>query len=314
MEDGRSLGSWLLTLAWVALLLPSLALAGYILAPPAWRDALGLSQAPAAARPQVVIGTLPPLPETLQAGGQEQGGQPAWRRFRQPAPAVAAATPLIAVVLTGLGRDASLDAAAVALPGAVTLSFSPYGRPFGATMESARSAGHELLLDLPMGSVDALDTGPQALLALLDSELNLRRLAWLLDGATESGPPPPAAGVVTVGDDSFLRAGDLSGPVLAVLATRGLLFLDAVSRGQAPPTASLAAVLADRQLTGDAEAFAHQLAELERVALLQGSAVGVAAADPLALARLQSWLASLERRGYALAPLSAVYERRGAGR
>lgn len=312
MDEGRGVGFWLLVAAWIILLVPAAALAAYVAAPPAWKAALGLPPPPTVAL-AVARGHLPPLSEALQSGEVAET-RPAWQRHRQPPPAVAASTPLIALVVTGLGPDEALLAEAEALPGGVTLSFSPYARPFAPAMDRAMAEGHELMLDLPMEGGEGLDLGPQALLTLLDRERNLRRLGWLLDGPDAAAAP--VVGVVTLGGEAFLAAGDLAGPVLAELAARGLIFLDAVggdgAGAAAPTTAGLPRLAVDRLVGGDAAAVAHQLAELERVALLQGSALGVARADAATMARLAPWLASLDERGYVLAPLSAVLERRAA--
>ena len=326
MEEDRGAGYWLLVAGWLLLVLPALCLAAYLAAPPKWRSAVGLPEtaAAAAAPPAAVSGRLPPLSEALHEGGQEARGEPAWRRHRQPPPAVAATTPLIALVLTGLGRDGTLLTDALALPGGVTLSFSPYGRPFDVAMAAAGEAGHELLLDLPMEGGAASDLGPQALLTLLDLDRNLQRLAWLLQGP-EGGELPPVVGVVALGGDPFLAAPDLAGPVLQALAAEGLILLDPQGAGRVPPTAGLPLLAADKQLSasppedpgategGAAEGsgtLQRQLAELERGALLNGSAIVVVPAEAALLDALGPWLATLRQRGYALAPLSAVLERR----
>lgn len=331
MEEGRGPGYWLLLACWLLLVLPALCLAAYVAAPPKWRVAIGLPDGVRQEAQAVsVSGRLAPLSEALQSGEIAQG-QPAWRQHRQPPPAVAASTPMIALVLTGLGRDESLVTDVLALPGGVTLSFTPYGRPFDVAMSAAAEEGHELLLDLPMEDEAAPDLGPQALLTLLDVERNLQRLGWLLDGP-EGDATPPVVGVAVVGGSAFLAAPDLAGPVLQALAERGLIFLDgpnaAAPAGPPPAAVGLPTVLADKRLgrqagdevgaegaAGEAapdslETLQRQLAELERAALLNGSAVAIARADAALLPQLAPWLATLDERGYALAPLSAVLERR----
>ena len=66
-------------------------------------------------------------------------------------PALSAQTaegkPLIAVIVTGLGINATSSVeAANALPEAVTLAFAPYGKGLASTTAVARAAGHELFL------------------------------------------------------------------------------------------------------------------------------------------------------------------------
>ena len=69
-------------------------------------------------------------------------------------PASADGKALIAIVVTGLGLSESgtLDAIAK-LPDNVTLAFAPYGRSLQRTTAAARAEGHEMLLQIPDGTV-----------------------------------------------------------------------------------------------------------------------------------------------------------------
>jgi len=315
---GLRAGGWLLLAAWLFILLPGLCLAAWIAAPPAWRSTLGLPQP--GGQPAAVVVLLPALPGYQPGQGPAAapqpaaGAPPAWQVWRAPAAAAAPDRPLIAVVLTGLGRSGQVTAQAVALPGPLGLAFSPYGRPFGEVLAGARAAGHELLLELPMKGEagDPLDLGPQALLPLLDAEQNLRRLAWLLDGPTPGPAPEPLVGALVLDGGGFLLAEDVALPVLAELARRGLLL---VLSGPAEPAqrlataAALPLLLADQAASGGAGVEAA-LAAAERVALLRGAALVVLTADAATVARLVAWTASLEARGFALAPPTQLLERR----
>jgi len=57
----------------------------------------------------------------------------------------------IAIVVNGLGLSAIATKAALdALPGNVTLGFTPYGADAGKWVSDARARGHEVLLQVPM--------------------------------------------------------------------------------------------------------------------------------------------------------------------
>lgn len=314
---GRGTGGWLLLAGWLCLLLPALCFAAWLALPPAWRATLGLPQ-PGATGAATVVVTLPALPghgsaPQPAASPTPTAGPPAWQQWRSPAPP-AGERPLIAVVLTGLGRSSQVTAQAIQLPGPLGLALSPYGRPFGAILAEARAAGHELLIELPMkgDKGDGLDLGPQALLPLLDASQNLKRLAWLLDGAAGQPGDEPLIGALVLGGGGFLRAEDVALPVLAELARRGLLL---VSGGDAEPLERLAAaaglvLLRADQVAADAAGSDAALAAAERVALLRGQSLVLLPADAGTVARLAAWAASLEARGFALAPPTAVLERR----
>ena len=74
--------------------------------------------------------------------------------------------PRIAIIISGLGVSDSATADAISkLPGAVTLSFMPYGSNVAALATRAHDQGHEVLLQVPMEPFDYPDNdpGPQTL-------------------------------------------------------------------------------------------------------------------------------------------------------
>ena len=94
-----------------------------------------------------------------------------------------AASPMIAIVVTGLGinEQGSLDAIDQ-LPDEVTLAFAPYGKTLTTTVAAARTAGHEVLLEVPLEPFDypQNDPGPQTLLTGEPPRANLDKLFWLM--------------------------------------------------------------------------------------------------------------------------------------
>src|SRR3569623_2340144 len=89
----------------------------------------------------------------------------------------------IAIVVIGLGLSAiATKAARDALPGGVTLGFTPYGGEVGKWVSDARARGHEVLLQVPMEPLDFPDSdpGPRTLRAGQEEEASIRRLAWAL--------------------------------------------------------------------------------------------------------------------------------------
>ena len=235
---------------------------------------------------------------------------PLWRRNAQPFEAPET-RPRIAVVLTGLGlSSAATEAAIKQLPGPISLSFTPYSRRLNEWIALARVNGHEVLLDLPMEptSYPDDDPGPQALLTALSPRQNLERLDWALRRATGF------VGVAAVMGSRFLASEEHMTPILEALKTRGLLFLD-----NRDSDASVAGPLA--QKIGVANAVNHRfldraqasrvaiddrLVQLERIARSEGFAVAIGQPYPVTIERLGKWAATLESRGFVLAPLSAV--------
>ncbi|HBO59868.1 MAG TPA: hypothetical protein DD624_08185 [Alphaproteobacteria bacterium] len=93
------------------------------------------------------------------------------------------AVPYISVLLSGLGRRKNVTESAVAsMPAAVSMSFSPYAPRLKEYIESARKAGHETLLDMPMqhGTFPETDPGPLGLVVGLPEHENHKRLRKVL--------------------------------------------------------------------------------------------------------------------------------------
>ena len=246
----------------------------------------------------------------------EEQLQPAWQRFaRRLTPPEG--LPKIAVVVRGLGlSSAASEAAITRLPGAVSLSFSPYARQSAqAWAARARRQGHEVLIDLPMepGDYPARDPGPQAMMTNLTAAQNLQRLDWILAQAEQE------VGVVAELGSAFLNAPQAVEPVLQELKARGLMYLDngAVPDGPALQVArkiDLPYAVNDRTLDGgqvSRPAIESRLVEAERIARQDGLAVVLARPFPVTIDVVEEWTRRLEERGFVLVPATYAAIRRG---
>jgi len=242
------------------------------------------------------------------------GRQP-WQVYARPVDP-AERRPRIALVVTGLGLDTDRTRAAVAkLPPAVTLAFSPYTHELVTWIAAARKAGHEVLLGLPMEPLDypRQDPGPETLLTTLDPAQNLERLRWVMSRGTAY------VGLVGVMGERFTATRASLEPVLDALKTRGLMFIDN-HRAADSAVPDLGRVLgmawgvADRRIDPDmmAPAIDQSLADLERVAAESGAALGLGEMTPLLLDRVTAWAPTLDVKGLALVPASAVAMRQVA--
>lgn len=221
--------------------------------------------------------------------------------------------PRLALVISGLGLDRSLSqAAADRLPGPVTLAFDPYAANLSDAINQARSLGHETLLGLPMEPLDypRQDPGPLTLLVSLGDSQNIARLNKVLSAGSGY------VGLVSIWGGRFTAEKTAFLPILQNLKERGLMLVD----NQAPTdnaTALLAAQMripwaaANRLIDIDTEpaAIDQVLAGLETLARRDGNALAIAALSPAILDRATSWIASLETKGFALAPTSAIANR-----
>jgi polysaccharide deacetylase 2 family uncharacterized protein YibQ len=217
--------------------------------------------------------------------------------------------PRIAVVLTGLGISAAGTADAFKLPASVTFALSPYAADLDKLAQRARGEGHELLLQVPMEPFDYPnnDPGPQTLLTSLTAEQNVDRLHWMMARFRAY------VGLVSYMGARFTSSEQAMLPVLHEAAARGLLYVDdgasvrsvagQVAGAQNMPFAKTDLVIDAVPTSAEID---HALARLELKARDNGTAVGIAAAQPATVARIAQWAKQVEGRGFVLVPISMI--------
>ncbi|MBO6781860.1 MAG: divergent polysaccharide deacetylase family protein, partial [Alphaproteobacteria bacterium] len=232
---------------------------------------------------------------------------PPWRKNAVPAD-VRAGQPMIAIVIDDMGIDRARSARTVALPAPLTLAYLAYAGDLEAQTAAARTAGHELLVHVPMEpGTAATDPGPNALLTgLSDAELR-RRIAWNLAQFDGYVGINNHMGSKATGDTSLMA------PVMDELARRGLLFLDSRTAAStvAERTARATGIPALRRdvfLDHDPSPIAVRAAllDLEKVAEQQGFAIAIGHPKDATIAALAEWLPDVRSRGFAVVPVSAV--------
>jgi len=240
------------------------------------------------------------------------GGRPAavYARPIITPPTLKSGAPRIAIFVGGMGLSRAMTQEATdKLPGAVTLAFAPYGVDLEAQVARARDSGHEVLLQLPMDTFAAADAdpGPHTLHSARAPEAIVDDLHWLMTRF------PGYVGVTNFLGGRFTSDEAAIAPVLRETRERGLLYVDDAtsprSIAEAIATrADLPFARADVVLDADktAESIDAALARLEAAARKNGSAIGWATGLPLSIERIARFARSLEDKGIALVPVSAV--------
>ncbi len=267
----------------------------------------GIRLAPAPDRRVVEKGRFGPLPRIGADGARPMD---VYARPFVTSPKLKAGAPKIALVVGGVGLDPGATSAAIdELPEAATLAFAPYGAGLDALAQRARERGHEILLQAPMEPFDypQNNPGPHTLLTGDQGGADLSDLHWLMSRFTGY------AGVMNFLGGRFTADEQALAPVLADIAQRGLFFLDdgvspqSIAASLAPrmsaPYARVDIVLDAKETPQSIDAA---LAQLETLARQNGSAIGFANARPATIARLSRFARDLERRGVALAPVTAT--------
>lgn len=254
------------------------------------------------------------LLETAAAGRlptiAPDGRQP-WRYYARPF-SDPLNRPRIAVVITGMGLNATASEAAIdRLPGDVTFAFSPYA-DIARLTEMARRDGHELLISLPLEPMNypQHDPGPYTLLTTLTDRENLARMEWVMSRAQGY------VGLVGEFGSRFTTRSATMLPVLEQVKKRGLMFVDAAATPESVSMRvgrdlAIPRVINDRTIDADANRAmidAHIL-QAERQAKASGQAVLFASPHLITVDRLAEWLPTLARKGFVLAPITAIVGR-----
>ena len=133
---------------------------------------------------------------------------------------LALAAPRIAIIIDDLGHDLEQGRRAIGLPAAVTCAFLP-GAPYSISLaESAFGRGKEIMLHLPMDSVDDRPLGPDGLTVGMTREQFMASLYRDLDAI------PHIRGVNNHMGSLLTQLPDDMSWLMRELRRRGLYFID----------------------------------------------------------------------------------------
>jgi hypothetical protein len=216
--------------------------------------------------------------------------------------------PRISIIIDDLGDQFERDWRAVRLPGAVTLSFLPYS-PYSRELASrAHRLGKDVMLHLPMESIEHHALGPGAItLNMTESEV-MRTVAGALASV------PYAAGINNHMGSLLTRNPEHMLWLMGELKRRGnLFFIDSrtTSRTVALRLAQenqVPALGRDVFLDDDSSpaAVKHEFQRLIKLARQRGHAVAIGHPHPSTLNLLERELPLLESQGIQLIPISAL--------
>lgn len=230
-----------------------------------------------------------------------------------PLPAPMRAEAELGLVLIGLGLDREATGLAIqSLPAAVSFSFMPAAPQLAAWIEAAKAAGHEVLIDLPLGGSAARMVGAErvALYAGFSPFDNLQRLEWTL------GRYGGAVGVSALVGRDFMAAPDHLEMVMRRLSRTQMVVFDAVrghpgGPGEAVAEAAFRAGVAYGEASmlidghGPAATTEAQLRDLIDLTRRRGAVVAALRGHVVLIRQLALFTQRLPRHRIRLMPLSA---------
>ncbi|GLQ39460.1 hypothetical protein GCM10007908_30800 [Rhizobium albus] len=216
----------------------------------------------------------------------------------------------IAIVVGGLGLSQTGTQYAIEkLPEEITLAFAASGNSLTRWMQDARRGGHEILLQIPLEPFDypSVDPGANTLTVEAPLESNIEALHKSLARMTNY------TGVMNYMGGRFMSDIEAFEPVMREIADRGLLFLDDGSASQSrsqmlartfgAPFGQAEIVLDSRRERG---AIMEALDALERSAVRNGAAIGVASAFDVSVDAIAEWVRQASRRNIEIVSVSAI--------
>ncbi len=252
------------------------------------------------------IGELPKI--------ASNGSRP-WQVYARPSdPGISA--PKVALIIEGIGlsRQASLGAVNK-LPPEISMAISPYGRDLNDWVFRSRLAGHEVFMQLPMESDDfpLEDAGPLALDTRIQLTENQRRLETVM--ASAGG----YVGLVTFMGSRFMKAETQMRQLFKTFNERGVMFVIGGNRTRndaAPIAKEMQLVHLESEMyiddTPRIQQIRTNLDRLESLARDRGSVLAMARPYPVTIKSILDWYATIEDKGIALVPASAIAVQPGA--
>lgn len=219
--------------------------------------------------------------------------------------------PVVAIVIDDMGLDRTRSSKVLALPGPLTVSYLTYADDLNAQAKGAIDAGHEVMAHVPMEPVGNADPGPGALMSGTTAPDLREQLDRYLNGWSGYVGINNHMGSKLTSDRAAMDV------VMMELKGRGLMWLD--SRTDASTVGETAATAMGVPNLGrdvfldnedNEEAIEAQLAKLESIARRQGYAVAIGHPRDATMTALAKWLATLNDKGIALAPVTEVLRRR----
>jgi len=216
--------------------------------------------------------------------------------------------PRIAIVIDDAGIDRKRTAAAINLPGPLTIAFLTYAGALPKQVSAARAAGHEIMVHMAMEPLNkSVDPGPNVLQSDIEAADILKRLTWGLERFTGY-----------VGINNHMGSRFTADPVgmnvvMRELKRRGLLFVDSRTSGQTVGASVALAydvpftqrnIFLDNEPT--VEAVNKQLRRMEIFAKRNGYAVAIAHPRDATIMALSQWLAVMAEKGFVQVPISAI--------
>jgi polysaccharide deacetylase 2 family uncharacterized protein YibQ len=261
---------------------------------------------------------LAPIPEVSEKNAEggilpviSSSGLTPFTAYKRNAVLPAAHVPVVAIAIADFGLSTELSRLAVQnLPPDVTFLASVYSETLDQWVQSARTSGHEVWLEVPFETetYPSKDSGPYTLLKRSSLRLNQDLLEEIMVQTTGY------AGLWGVVDGVYSGSPPLLKGFFEPVFARGLGYLE--TSGGYSETVEMMAVQYKAPyirpsilIGGDKADQDAALQAVIQTAKDYGRAVGTVPPTPATLEALPAWIEMMKREGVVLVPVSAIFER-----
>jgi polysaccharide deacetylase 2 family uncharacterized protein YibQ len=215
----------------------------------------------------------------------------------------------IGLLITDLINNNEILQKIESLPGEVNLGYSPYCPDISEHLSRIKAKGHEIYVHIPFEpqNYPIDDPGYFGILRSLHNKGNMSRLESVLTKF------PSLKGVYSDGWEKFTSYKDETIPILDEIKKENLIFIygngtnNKIFNDLAQERSMRVVyrdLLIDKEVSEDS--IKARLIELEELATKNGSVIAYARPYPLTLSLLSEWIASLDKKGISIAPISQI--------
>lgn len=230
---------------------------------------------------------------------------PTWQKYAANVVAVPDNNAKVILVIDDLGMLRGISRQFIEMDAPLTLSFLPYSPDINNQVGAAYDQGHDILVHLPMEAKGRDDPGPHALLSSASPEKQMESINYNLSQFSNY------VGINNHMGSRFTEDAEAVERLLNVIKDKGLMVLDSKTTSKSLledmayqkniPVAGNDIFL-DNVRTIDA--INAQLKELERIALITGSALAIGHPYPQTVEALKRWIPTLAEKGITIVPIS----------
>lgn len=218
--------------------------------------------------------------------------------------------PKIVLIINNLGLNQNSTEKAVSMPAGFTMGFSPYSSRISEYASLARKNNHDILINLPLEPSNINDdAGPYALLLDLSEGENKRRLETVISLIDK------VDGIYTLDEENFTTSLKSLNILNNNILKKNILFVYChrehdTSFSQYSKTEKMPLLINDLIIDKKptVEDINSSLEELEKLAIKNSYAIGVANGYPITLNILEQWVINLANKNIRLVPVTEVYK------